>query len=556
MKNAEYWKRRFETLEKAAISKGEEYLEALEREYKKVMRTIESEIARWYQRFAVNNNISLSDAKKWLSVGELKEFQWSVWEYIEYGKKNAVSELWVRQLENASARVHISRLEALQLDIQQQIEVLYGNRLDGVDNLARRIYADTYYHTAFEVQKGFNIGWDLTPINKRQLGRVISNPWTLTKENFSDRLWTQKTALIAKVHTELSQMILRGDSPDKAIKAIAHQFHVSKNQAGRLVMTESAYFASEAQKDCFNALDVERYQILATLDSHTSELCQSLDGHILEMKNYVAGVTAPPFHPWCRTTTIPYFEDDYGERAARGADGKTYYVPSNMTYEKWKKTFVAEMSANAETIQWPIRNAANVLSNVEYKELRDYANERDIRLERFRNSDVDVELAREMIDTASDMLNTFPELKGDGLHSFTIRLAGLHANDFALVSKNEPFVLQLNEAAMRNKALLSTEYQKLVQSGWFVGGTDYKSIIYHEMGHIYENIHKINGLTVVSTIAKTDSFDGVSKILNSKLSEYGSVDPAEILSEMFSAYFSGIKNDLILTFFKMVGILK
>jgi hypothetical protein len=32
----------------------------------------------------------------------------------------------------------------------------------------------------------------------------------------------------------------------------------SKNQAGRLVMTESAFFASTSQKDAFNALDVER----------------------------------------------------------------------------------------------------------------------------------------------------------------------------------------------------------------------------------------------------------------------------------------------------------
>ena len=35
------------------------------------------------------------------------------------------------------------------------------------------------------------------------------------------------------------------------------------------------------------------------------------------------------------------FEDeDYGERAARGADGKTYYVPADMTYKDWEKTFV------------------------------------------------------------------------------------------------------------------------------------------------------------------------------------------------------------------------
>jgi len=79
---------------------------------------------------------------------------------------------------------------------------------------------------------------------------------------------------------------------------------------------------------------------VATLDSHTSEICRELDGHVEDMKNYEPGVTAPPFHPWCRTTTVPYFEDNYGERAAKGADGKTYYVPSNMKYNDWKETFV------------------------------------------------------------------------------------------------------------------------------------------------------------------------------------------------------------------------
>jgi hypothetical protein len=50
------------------------------------------------------------------------------------------------------------------------------------------------------------------------------------------------------------------------------------------------------------------------------------------------GVTTPPFHPNCRCTTVPYFDDmkDVGERAARGEDGKTYYVPSDVTYNKWK----------------------------------------------------------------------------------------------------------------------------------------------------------------------------------------------------------------------------
>jgi len=91
---------------------------------------------------------------------------------------------------------------------------------------------------------------------------------------------------------------------------------------------------------CFNSLDVERFEIVATLDNSTSEICRGLDGEVIPMKDFQPGVTAPPFHCWCRTVTVPYFEDDIGERAARGDDGKTYYVPSNMKYPEWKETFV------------------------------------------------------------------------------------------------------------------------------------------------------------------------------------------------------------------------
>lgn len=55
-----------------------------------------------------------------------------------------------------------------------------------------------------------------------------------------------------------------------------------------------------------------------------------------------AGSTAPPFHPWCRCTTAPYYEDmvGIGKRFARDENGKTYTVPSDMTYAEWKQKFV------------------------------------------------------------------------------------------------------------------------------------------------------------------------------------------------------------------------
>lgn len=350
-KNRKYWKKRFEILEESAIKKGADYYESLDKQYRIAEKRIESQISTWYQRFAYNNNISLTEARRLLNSSELEEFKWSVEEYIKHGQQNAFTQEWMKELENASAKVHISRLESLKLQMQQELEVLYGNQLDGVDKLARDIYSDNYYHTAFEIQKGFNVGWNLHSLDNRLLDKVISKPWTADGRTFSDKLWTQKNDLITTLHTEITQAIMRGDAPDRAIDTIARKFKVAKSKAGRLVMTESAYFASASQKDCFKELDVERFEIVATLDSHTSELCQSMDGVVQDMKDFEPGVTAPPFHPWCRTTTVPYFEDDFGERAARDADGNVYYVPSNMTYKEWKNGFVDGNTDNLTPIE-------------------------------------------------------------------------------------------------------------------------------------------------------------------------------------------------------------
>ena len=124
-------------------------------------------------------------------------------------------------------------------------------------------------------------------------------------------------------------------------KYLEDQTKNAKYKAGRLVMTEQAFIASAAQRDAFNDLDVEEYEIVATLDSHTSAICAEMDGKHFPMKEFQPGVTAPPFHPYCRSVTVPYFDDEFslGKRAARDVEtGETYYVPDNMTYKEWMQS--------------------------------------------------------------------------------------------------------------------------------------------------------------------------------------------------------------------------
>ena len=289
----------------------------------------------------------MAEARKMLNSGELKEFKWTVEDYIKHGQANAKNRLWEKELENASARFHISRLESLKLQTQQSLEVLYGNQLDIVDKTMRNVYSGSYYRTAFEIQRVIGIGSMFDRLDERRLNLVVNKPWAVDGVNFSNRIWKNKEKLVNELHNTLTRNIISGADPAKAIRELKDKLNVSRSAAGRLIMTESAYFSSVAQKDMFNELDVEKYQIVATLDNRTSEICSGIDGKVFDMKDYNAGVTAPPFHPNCRTTTIPYFDDweEVGvkpERVARDEEGNNYYVPADMTYKEWEKKYVGD----------------------------------------------------------------------------------------------------------------------------------------------------------------------------------------------------------------------
>lgn len=342
MRNSEYWRKRLEDLEKAQVLNEAKYVGILNEEYEKALSSIKKETNSWLTRFAVNNQISLQDAKKWLNANELKELKWDVDEYIKYGQENGIDLIWRKELENASAKVHISRLEALQLQIQNEIEKLSYKEQKSTQDFILDTYNNNYYNTAYELQKGFNAAFSIQALDTNIIKKVISKPWAPDELTFSDRIWKNKKELINSLQTDLTQSLIKGESPDKLIEKISKEFKTSKNKAARLVMTESAFFGSASRKDCFRDLGVTKYEIVATLDSHTSEICRELDGKVYDVKDYQPGITAPPFHIWCRSTTAPYFEDEYefAERAARNKNGKTYYVPANIKYNEWYEKYV------------------------------------------------------------------------------------------------------------------------------------------------------------------------------------------------------------------------
>ena len=488
-RNQEYWTKRMTDLEASLHRDAEAVVADLETMYRGAERQIEADLSRWYGRFANNNGVvSMADARKLLTSGELKEFKWTLKEYEAHARDNGNGQ-WNKELENASARWHISRLESLKYQLQNTVEELAGGQSDALDVLLKQTYQNGYGQTAFIIQSGLGVGWDFTGLSVNQIKTALQKPWALDGRNFSDRIWENKQALVGELHKQLTQNLMTGGDLRKVIDDISKKFNTSYNNAARLVYTESAYVRSVSSGESYRALGVEKVYFIAVLDERTSAICQSMDGSVIDMKDYQPGVTVPPLHPWCRSTTAPYYKelDGIGERAARDPEtGQTYYVPRNMTYPEWKDTFMNDDPGEGSKLKEKLTAVASgsILKIADCKTVKDVEtlmkNQGWFRDSRTNLTGIDLESAKAIAEAYDEVFNKFPFLVG--------KLDGVRAENLGSWTYAECYTrgggkINVNVTKFNDPVALAKSYLNDLKSGFHPAGTDWKSIVTHEIGH-------------------------------------------------------------------------
>ena len=85
--------------------------------------------------------------------------------------------------------------------MQQQVEELTGKKAKGITDLMNDIYSDTFYKTAFEIQKGFGVAANFAKLDKKVVDKILVKPWASDGSNFSERIWgSHRSQLVNKLH--------------------------------------------------------------------------------------------------------------------------------------------------------------------------------------------------------------------------------------------------------------------------------------------------------------------------------------------------------------------
>ena len=566
MKGENYWIDRALSMEAQRSALTAQYLETFKTEYQMAIKNIEKDIARFFARFAQNNNVSFKEARRLLNSMELEEFHMSVSEYLQKARENVFSNHWTKELENASMKVRVSRLEGMLVDVQHEVEMLAAFQMDAFTELLTRIYTDTYYESAFTIFKGVGVGYSFSAIDSRRINKALERPWASDAANFSTRIWSNKDKLVDTLNKTLTQMIIQGKAPDETIAKVAKIMNTSLSNAGRLVQTEEAHIASVAQKECYEDLSLEKFQYVATLDETTCSLCGPMDRHIFTMKEWNEGINVPPLHPFCRCTTRPYIEGmDAGERFARDAEGKAIRVPGDMTYAEWKKKFIKPTNkVNADVPDLKGGDIESCTNIVEWG--RAVKKEWGVEHLHQKLTDLDFDTLKQTSVKMNDVFKEFPQIKGE-VEFISADKAGWMNTEFNGTSIG----LNFNEVLYQPKAIktLKENYADSIKSRYHPQGTDVRSNGVHELGHVveawmikkqaYNNVHALadwNDCETAQNILsracrnakKTPAGKGLKNYeLRTQISRYALESQSETIAEAFADYFANGDKSAVLS---------
>lgn len=366
-----YWEKRSAQREMESQLIASKYLSKMDDSLREAQRDILLQIEAFYGRYAVDNKVTLAEAKKYLTAKELSDFK-----NIDLKRFREMSLAgnphYDKVLNSISARSQISRLEAANAHIEIKMMELYGGR-NGLQEYTytglAEVYQNSYHRSLYDLAKGGSSA-KIVNLTDARMEKVMSYNWS--GKEFSDRIWDHQSKAIDTIKKELEKSFASGRSIQRTTKAITDATGVSRSRAEALVRTESGFFNSLASLDSYEDADIEQYEILSTLDLRTSDICRGQDGKKYKTKDFNPGTNAPPFHVRCRTTTIPYFDDsEYtGGEKRQSMNG----IVDSMTYEEWygkNVSGIESLEINEKMIQ-------NRFSDIEQLKKYQAANVQDV----------------------------------------------------------------------------------------------------------------------------------------------------------------------------------
>lgn len=347
IKNIKYWEMREARNMYKDMQLAEDCAKELSVIYSKAAIYTAKQIEGIFNRFASKHHLTRDEAINLLSEADSKDFEKLLEAYKN--KTGAQKREVLAELEAPAYKNRMKRLDDINKSINKLINAIASKERDAIDKTMRQVYESSYHHAVYEAARMSGLDLQTGPIDEGALETILKKKWS--GQNYSERVWNNTQKVADALKEELMIGALTGKTEKEMTDSINEQFLSGRNNARRLVRTESSYIHNEAHFQAYKDYGIEEYRFVATLDLRTSQICRERDGSVYRVNDKKIGVNAPPMHPWCRSTTIMNLDDETMhnlERFARDpVTGERMKVPADETYKEWYQRMVEKHGAEA-----------------------------------------------------------------------------------------------------------------------------------------------------------------------------------------------------------------
>lgn len=248
----------------------------------------------WMKRIDQLLLLNTADCNKQL----IKEYK-KAYEKIELKLTRLYDKITKDGVPSITELYRFNRFYEIQAQISSVLRKLGVAEVNIIGSKMTELYLTTAELASSQISGSFSL------INKKAARLIIDEVWCQDGKVWSDRIWEDKGKLQQELTSALMDCVIKGESRAKVTAEFASRMGVSSSNAARLVRTELNHVQTQSALDRFREAGFEEYEILATMDKRTSKICKEQDGKVYKILEYQPGITAPPFHPYCRTTIIP-----------------------------------------------------------------------------------------------------------------------------------------------------------------------------------------------------------------------------------------------------------
>lgn len=536
MNSKDYWAQREAEALKHRITDEREYDKEIKRIYSEMLDNIQKEIDGFYGRYAAKEGISLAEAKKRVSKLDIERYERKAEKYV---REKDFSDKANEEMRIYNLTMKVNRLELLKAQIG--LETIAGH-----DALQKYLETILKGRTLDELKRQAGILGKSLGNNAKAAHAIVNG--SFHNGTFSDRIWQYQDLMRIELGKQLQIGLIQGKNPRAIARSLEKFWYGNDPLTGggavycmeRLMRTELARVQTEAQKQSFNRNGFDMFMFIA--NSGCCPDCQRLNGKTFRVSKMMPGENAAPLHPNCRCSVAAHEDSaeyeawlDYLSKGGTTAEWNRMKADKNtlddidefLKAQKAYEESFGKLNDLEKEVDELLDRYMDALGTKNEKRLEKLHGQKYDEFEKFKEvvkdlkarlagkeakavRQVEKNLARAIgissdkikmtglpYDSASMIykayrktLNLYPELRGklDGFEYDEKPDKKSYASCSAMSGKITAYQI------FSDSKRLAKRYTQDVEDGFHPKGTDYKSIIVHELGHALDGYMTKNGI--------------------------------------------------------------